>query len=113
MKLVIAFIQPFMVEKVVQALQRIDGLSGASIGQVHGFGRGRGQAERSTRREELLGISPRARVETVVPDRLEKDVVEAIRHAAHTGRKGDGKIYVVPVEQAVRVRTGEEGEAAG
>ncbi|MGH7333546.1 MAG: P-II family nitrogen regulator [Candidatus Rokuibacteriota bacterium] len=114
MKLVIAFIQPFKVEKVLQALHRVDGLSGASFSQAKGFGRGRGPgaAARAARHEELLGTSGRARVESVIPDRLEEEVVQAIRHAGHTGRSGDGKIYVVPVERAVRIRNGEEGEAA-
>ncbi len=111
MKLVIAYIQPFMAEKVVQALQKIDGLSGASFSRVRGFGARPERRGDSTRREELLGALEKVRVETLMPDRLQSDVVAAIRQAAHTGRKGDGKIYVLAVEEAVRIRTGEQDDA--
>ena len=111
MKLVVAYIQPFMAEKVIQALQKIDGLSGASFSRVRGFGRGRTGGGDSTRREELLGALEKVRVETLIPDRLQSDVVAAIRRAAHTGRKGDGKICVLAVEEAVRIRTGEQDDA--
>lgn len=112
MKLVLAFVQPFLVDKIIQALQGIQGVSGASFSQVRGFGRGGSQAAGATRREELLGALGKTRVEVAVPARLEQAVVEAIRKAAHTGRKGDGKIFVLPLERAVRIRTGEEGDAA-
>lgn len=112
MKLVVAYIQPFMANKVIQVLQGIDGLSGASFSRVRGFGRGRSGGGDSSRREELLGALEKVRVETVIPDHPAGDVVAAIRQAAHTGRKGDGKICVLTVEQAVRIRTGEQDDAA-
>ena len=111
MKTVIAFVQPFMAEKVIQALHGIEGLSGATCTRVQGFGRGRSRTAEG-RREDLLGTSVKMRIDAMIPDHLERDVVEAIRHAAHTGRKGDGKIFVLPLERAIRIRTGEEGEAA-
>ena len=112
MKMVIAFIQPFMAEKVVQALHLVDGLSGASFWTVHGFGRGRGEAPGASRHEEILGAIKKVRVEVMVPARLEETVVRIIRDAAHTGRRGDGKIYVTSLERAVRIQTGEEGDTA-
>jgi nitrogen regulatory protein PII len=112
MKMVIAFIQPFMAEKVVQALHLVDGLSGASLWTVHGFGRGRGDAAGASRHEEILGAIKKVRLDVMVPDHLEETVVRVIRKAAHTGRKGDGKIYVTSLERAVRIRTGEEGDPA-
>jgi nitrogen regulatory protein PII len=99
------------VEGIAQALQKIDGVSGASFSRVRGFGRGRSGGGHSARREELLGALEKVRIETLIPDRLEGDVVAAIRQAAHTGRKGDGKICVLAVEQAVRIRTGEQDDA--
>lgn len=111
MKTVIAFVQPFMAEKVIQALHGFEGLSGATCTRVHGFGRGRSRTAEQ-RHEDVAGTVAKVRIEAMVPDRLEDDVVEAIRQAAHTGRKGDGKIYVMPLERAIRIRTGEHGEAA-
>ena len=111
MKMVIAFVQPFMAGKVIQALHGIEGLSGATCTRVQGFGRGRGRTAEH-RREEVEGTVAKLRIEAMIPDRLERVVVEAIRHTAHTGRKGDGKVYVVPLERALRISTGEEGEAA-
>ena len=101
MKMVIAFVQPFMAEKVIQALHGIDGLSGATCTRVQGFGRGRSSS---------AAPPPRSASKPWCPDRLKRDVVEIIRHVAHTGRKGDGKIYVMSVERAILIRTGEEGE---
>lgn len=111
MKTVIAFVQPFMAEKVIQALHGVEGLSGATCTRVYGFGRGRGGSAEH-RHEEVFGTTAKVRIEAMIPDRLERSVVDVIRHAAHTGRKGDGKIYVIPVERAIRIRTGEEDEAA-
>ena len=111
MKTVIAFVQPFMAEKVIQALHGIEGLSGATCTRVQGFGRGRSGTPEG-RHQDLLGTSGAVRIDAMIPDRIERDVVEAIRRAARTGRKGDGKIFVLPLERAIRIRTGEEGELA-
>ena len=109
MKQVIAFIQPFRVEKVIDALHGIDGLSGATVTEARGFGRGRAKRAGA---EALFGTVPRARIEVMVPDSLADTVVTAIRSVAHTGNPGDGKVYVLGLERAVRISSGEEGEAA-
>lgn len=110
MKMVIAVIQPFMAPDVVRALHRVPGLTGATFTDVKGFGRGRPTDQPSS--EVLLGTADRVRVEVVVHDDLEDVVAHAIRQAAHTGKRGDGKIYVLPVNRAVRIATAEEGDDA-
>lgn len=112
MKMVIAFLQLVMVEKVVQALHSVSGLSGATFTNVRGFGRGRVAGAAVSSAEELLGTAPRIRVEAMIPDALEESVVRAIRDAAQTGNRGDGKIFVASVDRAVRISTGEEGDGA-
>ncbi len=116
MKVVIAFVQPFMASKVVQALHAVPGLSGATFTEVKGFGRGRAKGvtkpTEAEVEEELLGTLPKVRVEAMVPDGLEEMVVRTIRDAAHTGNRGDGKVYVASIHHAVRISTGEEGEKA-
>lgn len=109
MKQVIAFVQPFMADKVVDALHGIAGLSGGSVTPVRGFGRGR---QRHGSQEDLVGTAPRVRIDVMSADGLVDQVVKTIRDAAHTGNRGDGKVYVVPVERAVRISTGEEGDVA-
>lgn len=111
MKMIIAFIQPFMADKVVRALHEIEGLSGATVARVRGFGRGRARGAVGSE-EEIVGTTAKVRVEVMVNDELEERVVRAIEHAARTGRKGDGKVYVTALERAVRIGTGEEGAVA-
>lgn len=111
MKSIVAFVQPFMAEKVVHALHAINGLSGATFTRVRGFGRNRAKAARFAQ-EGIVGTSDKVRVEAMIPDALEDRVVQAILAAAHTGKNGDGKIYVAAVERAVRIRTGETGDVA-
>ena len=116
MKVVIAFVQPFMAGKVVQALHAVPGLSGATFTEVRGFGRGRAKGGKKETEveieEELLGTLSKVRVEAMVPDELEDRVVKAIREAAHTGNRGDGKVYVSSIGRAVRISTVEEGNQA-
>jgi nitrogen regulatory protein PII len=112
MKAVVAFVQPFMVARVVEALHQVSGLSGTTFERARGFGRGRARQHRASDEEDLLGTADRVRVETMVRDELEETVVQAIVLAARTGRKGDGKVYVMPVERAIRIRTGDEGDDA-
>jgi nitrogen regulatory protein PII len=112
MKMIVAFVQPFMTEKVVQALHTVPGLSGASFAPVHGFGRGRGDEPGASRHAEILGAIRKTRVEVMVTDALADTVVKVIREHARTGRKGDGKVYVVDLTRAIRIRTGDEGDAA-
>lgn len=110
MRMVIAFIQPFMAPDVVQALHRVPGLTGATFSEVKGFGRGRSSARADS--ESLHGTSEKLRIEVVVSDDLEDQVVRAIREAAHTGNRGDGKIYAIAVDRALRIATAEEGDNA-
>lgn len=114
MKMVIAYIPPSVMSAVIKALQDIPEVPGASIGEVHGFGRGRGQRDRESLATEI-GQSDtlrKLRLETMIPDEIEEKVVRTIRDTANTGVYGNGKIYVTSLERAVRIRTGEEGDAA-
>ena len=110
MKMILAFIQPFMAPQVVQALHAVPGITGATFADAKGFGRGR-PADKPVP-EVLFGTADKVRVEVVIRDDLENAVVAAIRGAAPTGKRGDGKIYVLPLVRAVRIATEEEGENA-
>lgn len=108
-----AIIRPDRLSEVVQALRQIPRMPGVTVSVVHGFGRGEAQqAQQQARGGDTVGEAQFAKVEAVVPVALVKDVIDAIRGAAHTGRPGDGKIFVIPVEHVIRVSTGEEGEEA-
>lgn len=106
MKMITAFVKPFIVADVAHALHHVPGLTGATFSDVRGFGRGRGRTP--TDPESLYGTAPGVRVEVVVADEMEETVVRAIANAAHTGNRGDGKIYVSDVSRAVRIATGHE-----
>lgn len=110
MKLVIAFIQPFMAPDVVNALHRVPGLTGASFSEVKGFGRGRSTVRANP--ADPHGTVDKLRIEVMVSDNLEDHVVRAIREAAHTGNRGDGKIYTIAIDRALRIATAEEGDHA-
>ena len=110
MKMVIAFVQPFMAPEVVLALHQVPGLTGATFTDVKGFGRGR--STDSPTAEVLYGAADKVRIEVVVHEELSDVVVRAIRQAAHTGNRGDGKIYVLSVDRAVRIATADEGDEA-
>lgn len=110
MKMVIAFVQPFMATDIAHALQRVPGLTGATFTDVKGFGRGR-PADAPTS-EVLYGTSAKVRVEVIVHDEIEESVVRAIQEAAHTGNRGDGKIYVLPVDRALRIATAQKEDGA-
>jgi nitrogen regulatory protein P-II 1 len=113
MKLVIAYLQPFMAEKVVEALHEVSGLSGATISAARGFGRGRaGGLLPGITEEDLVGTQPRQRLELVVSEDSLEQVLATIQQAAHTGQRGDGKVYILEVVDALRIRTGERGAAA-
>jgi nitrogen regulatory protein P-II 1 len=111
MKLVIAYIKPFKLEPVKDSLKAV-GVSGMSAGDVNGFGRQAGHTEVYRGAEYEVDFVPKTRIEVLVDDTLAPSVVDAIETAAHTGDIGDGKIVVVPVEEAVRIRTGERGADA-
>lgn len=110
MKLIIAYVQPAKEQSVVDALHRIPRLTGATFMDARGFGRGR-RAEAATP-EMLYGTAKRVRVEVLVRDELEAVVVAALREAAHTGQRGDGKVLVVPATRAARIATTEEDDHA-
>ena len=111
MKLVIAFIKPFKLEEVKDALKEV-GVTGMSVGEIRGFGRQSGQTEVYRGAEYKVEFVPKTRIEVAVDDGDVDRVVLAIETAARTGEIGDGKIVVVPVEQVLRIRTGERGADA-
>lgn len=111
MKLVMAIIKPFRLEEVRQALIEA-GVHGMSASEVKGYGRQKGQSEIYRGAEYQINFLPKIKIEVVVADDMEQRVVETIATAARTEKIGDGKIFVMDVGRAVRIRTGEEGEEA-
>lgn len=111
MKLVVAVIKPFKLDEVRDALTRLE-IHGMTISEVKGYGRQKGHAEIYRGAEYVVSFLPKVRVEVAVADGLVDATVEAIRSAAHSGQIGDGKIFVQPIEQALRIRTGETGDGA-
>jgi len=112
MKMVIAFIKENKFEEVMLALHRIDGLTGASSSKVSGFGRDRSKQVPQQKQEISLDFKPHVRLDIACHSNLVGQVVSAIKQAAYTGLQGDGKIYVLPVEESIRIRTGERGKNA-
>ena len=111
MKKVEAIIKPFKLDEVREALSEI-GVSGLTVTEVKGFGRQKGHTELYRGAEYVVDFLPKVKVEGIVADNLVERAIEAIIKAARTGKIGDGKIFVTSVEQVVRIRTGESGEAA-
>lgn len=111
MKLVIAYIKPFKLEQVGDALKSV-GVTGMSVSDISGFGRQAGQKEVYRGAEYEVEFVPKVRLEILVDDDMAGVAVDAIEKSAHTGEIGDGKIIVVPVYDAVRIRTGERGADA-
>lgn len=111
MKLVTAIVKPFVLEDVKVALEQI-GVLGLTISEVQGYGRQKGHTEVYRGAEYAVDFVPKVRVEVVVDDALQDKVVDAVVEAARTGKIGDGKVWVTPVETVVRVRTGERGTDA-
>ena len=111
MKFVTAIIKPFKLDEVREALSAI-GVTGLTVTEVKGFGRQKGHTELYRGAEYVVDFLPKVKVEIVVADSLLDRAMEAIITAARTGKIGDGKIFVSTVEQVVRIRTGESGEAA-
>jgi len=111
MKLIKAVIKPFKLDDVREALSEV-GVTGITVSEVKGFGRQKGHTELYRGAEYVVDFLPKVKVETVVDDSVVDKVIEAIRTAANTGKIGDGKIFVINVEQAVRIRTGEIGSEA-
>jgi nitrogen regulatory protein P-II 1 len=108
MKKVEAIIKPFKLDEVKEALSAI-GIQGLTVGEVKGFGRQKGHTELYRGAEYVVDFLPKVKLEVIVSDEKVGDVVGAIEKAAKTGRIGDGKIFVMPVEEVVRIRTGERG----
>ena len=111
MKKIEAVIKPFKLEEVKDALTEI-GIQGLTVSEVKGFGRQKGHTELYRGAEYVVDFIPKIKIEVVVPDNIVEKVVEAIVNAARTGRIGDGKVFIIPVEDAIRIRTGERGENA-
>ena len=110
MKEIKAYIKPHMLSKVTRALQKIEGVTGVSVVDVRGFGRGRAQGAPSRTDEDLLDYSLRMKIEIFCKDEYVEEIVSLIEKTAHTGLRGDGKIFVTAVGMAVRISTGERGE---
>ena len=111
MKKIEAIIKPFRLEGVKEALSLL-GIEGMTVSEVKGFGRQRGHTEIYRGSEYVVEFLPKIKIEVILPDSLAESGVEAILKAARTGKIGDGKIFVSSVEEAIRIRTGETGEAA-
>ena len=111
MKKIEAIIKPFKLDEVKEALQEA-GLQGITVTEAKGFGRQKGHTELYRGAEYVVDFLPKVKIEVVVGDSQVEPAVEAIRNAAQTGRIGDGKIFVSPVEQVIRIRTGESGDDA-
>ena len=111
MKLVSAIIKPFKLDDVREALSEI-GVQGVTVTEVKGFGRQKGHTELYRGAEYVVDFLPKVKLEVAVKADLTEQVIEAISKAANTGKIGDGKIFVYPLEQAVRIRTGESGPDA-
>ena len=111
MKLVVAILKPFKLDDVKERLKALN-VSGMTITEAQGFGRQRGHTEVYRGAEYEVDFVPKLKLEVLIDDSQVDEIVEAIVSAANTGKIGDGKVWVVPVEQAVRVRTGERGSDA-
>lgn len=111
MKKIEAIIKPFKLDEVKEALQEI-GLQGITVTEARGFGRQKGHTELYRGAEYVVDFLPKVKMELIVQDNLVERTVEAIIAAAKTGRIGDGKIFIIPVEDAIRIRTGERGDSA-
>ena len=111
MKKLEAIIKPFKLEEVREALSEI-GINGLTVTEVKGFGRQKGHTELYRGAEYTIDFLPKVKLELVVSDDILESAMDAIVRAAHTGKIGDGKIFVTSVEQALRIRTGETGEEA-
>jgi nitrogen regulatory protein P-II 1 len=110
-KKVEAYIKPFKLDDVKAALMEL-GVRGMSVTEIRGFGRQKGHTELYRGSEYKVDFLPKTKLEIVIPDELVEQVIEVIQKVAKTGQVGDGKIFILPVEDAVRIRTGESGDGA-
>ncbi len=111
MKKIEAIIKPFKLDDVVESLSEV-GIEGLSITEIRGFGRQKGRTEIYKGAEYVVDFLPKIKIEVVLNDSLVDSAIEAIRKSAHTGKIGDGKIFVTPVDAVVRIRTNERNEEA-
>jgi nitrogen regulatory protein P-II 1 len=111
MKKIEAIIKPFKLDEVREALSEV-GITGLTVAEVKGFGRQKGHTELYRGAEYVVDFLPKVRIEVILADDMVERAIEAVIRAARTGKIGDCKIFVTPVEQVVRIRTGESGEAA-
>ncbi len=111
MKKVEAIIKPFKLDEVKEALHDV-GIKGITVTEAKGFGRQKGHTELYRGAEYVVDFLPKVKIEVVMEDQMVDRAIEAIQQAAHTGRIGDGKIFITPVEEVVRIRTGERGADA-
>ena len=111
MKLIIAIIKPFKLEEVKEALSEI-GIEGMTVTEVKGFGRQKGHTEIYRGSEYTVDFLPKVKIEIALADDLVAKTIEAIVKAAKTGKIGDGKVFIVPLDEIIRIRTDERGEAA-
>ncbi|HLU18715.1 MAG TPA: P-II family nitrogen regulator [Pusillimonas sp.] len=111
MKLITAIIKPFKLDEVREALGAI-GIQGMTVSEVKGFGRQKGHTELYRGAEYTVDFLPKLRIDMAVSEAMLEQAIETLCSAAHTGKIGDGKIFVTPLEQAVRIRTGESDDAA-
>lgn len=115
MKMIAAMIQPFMLTKLTRALEEIEDFPGMTVVDVQGFGREKAHhdpREQHRRIEDVIDFVKKVRVEIAARDTMVENIVETIVRTAHTGNRGDGKIFVWPLEVAIRIKTGETGDAA-
>ena len=111
MKKIEAIIKPFKLDDVKDALHDV-GVSGITVTEVKGFGRQKGHTELYRGAEYVVDFLPKVKIEAAVDDAIVDRVIEAIENSARTGKIGDGKVFVVPLDEVIRIRTGERGEAA-
>jgi len=111
MKKIEAIIKPFKLDEVKEALHEV-GLQGITVIEAKGFGRQKGHTELYRGAEYVVDFLPKVKIELIVDDAMVEGAVEAIQQAAHTGRIGDGKIFISSVDEAIRIRTGETGSEA-
>ena len=111
MKKIEAIIRPHLLDAVRNALQEVN-VAGMTISEVQGYGRQKGHTETYRGAEYQIEFVPKIKIELIISEEVEESVVEAIQKTARTGKFGDGKIFVAPTDEAIRIRTGERGEAA-
>lgn len=111
MKEIKAYIQPFMLQKVTDALHKIH-VRGMSVSELKGCGREKDESYPHHTRETVIEFTPKVKIEIVCPDDECEAIAKVIQEVAHTGRRGDGKIFISTIDEAISIRTGEEGEGA-